>query len=249
MDILYTEEVTDMKQTVTVIIPAYNEERTLSSIVEIVRTWEKASEIIVVDDGSTDQTYRSVLQFRPEVTILRHKKNEGKATAMADGIEKSHGTIIMFLDADTVGLTHKDLDAMLAPVTAGKAAMVLGAARFWSAGKFEPFTTLTGQRVVRRKDVMPMVPGIRGIGYGVELFLNKKYERLSVVTVRLPHVFILGKLEKQSMPDALVSYIKEIRELLLQLITQYADEIGPHAKRIVKEVIRYSLRIIDMILS
>ncbi|MFZ5535016.1 MAG: glycosyltransferase family 2 protein [Patescibacteria group bacterium] len=238
-----------MKQTVTVIIPAHNEERTLPSIVEIVRTWKKAAEIVVVDDGSTDQTHHSVRQFRPDVRVIRHKKNEGKATAMANGIEKSHGEIIMFLDADTVGLTHKDLDAMIAPVLAGKAAMVLGAARFWSAGKFEPFTTLTGQRVVLRKDVLPMVSAIRGIGYGVELFLNKKYEHLPVATVRLPHVFILGKLEKQSLPDALVSYIKEIRELLLQLVTQYADEIGPHAKRIVKEVIRYSLRIIDMILS
>ncbi|MBI5019459.1 glycosyltransferase family 2 protein [Candidatus Gottesmanbacteria bacterium] len=238
-----------MKQTLTVIIPAFNEERTLSSVVEIVRSWGKAAEIFVVDDGSTDQTSKSVRQFVPDIRLIRHAKNQGKASAMVDGVVKSRGDIIMFLDADTVGLTHRDLDAMVTPVIKGSADMVLGAARFWSAGKFEPFNSLTGQRVILRKHIMPHIPDMRGLGYGVELFLNKKHESLRVRTVRLPHVFILGKLDKQTLPDAFITYIKEIRELLLQLLTQYADEIGPHAKRIVKEVIRYTLRIIDMLLS
>lgn len=237
-----------MKPSISVIIAAYNEERTLSSVVEIVRSWGKAREIIVVDDGSTDQTFRSVAQFRPGVALLRHTKNEGKAAAMVDGITKSRGDILLFLDADTVGLTHRDLDRMTEPVVSDACDMVLGAARFWSAGTFEPFNDLTGQRVVRRKTVLPLLTSMRGIGYGVELFLNKHHEHLRVRTVRLPHVFILGKLEKQSLPDALVSYIREIRELLTQLVTQYADEIGPHAKRIVKEVVRYSLRMLDMLL-
>lgn len=238
-----------MKATISVIIPAFNEERTLPSVVEIVKSWGKAADIFVVDDGSTDQTTASVRQFAPEVTLIRHAKNQGKAAAMVDGIMKSRGDIIMFLDADTVGLTHKDLDAMVTPVVSGKTDMVLGAARFWSAGKFEPFTSLTGQRVTRRKYLVPHLSAMRGLGYGVELFLNKKHEGLRVKTVRLPHVFILGKLDKQKLPDAFVTYIKEIRELLVQLLTQYADEIGPHAKRIVKEVIRYILRIIDMLLT
>lgn len=238
-----------MKSSITVIIPALNEERTLSSIVEIVRSWGKAAEIFVVDDGSTDRTAASVRHFVPDITLIRHTRNQGKAAAMVDGIVKSRGDIIMFLDADTVGLTHKDLDAMAAPVMKGAADMVLGAARFWSAGKFEPFNSLTGQRVTLRKHILPHTAAMRGLGYGVELFLNKKHEGMRVRTVRLPHVFILGKLDKQTLPDAFITYIKEIRELLVQLLTQYADEIGPHAKRIVKEVVRYTLRIIDMLLS
>lgn len=238
-----------MKQSISVIIPAFNEERTLSSVVEIVRSWGKAVDIFVVDDGSTDQTSKSVRQFVPDIHLIRHTKNQGKAAAMVDGIVKSSGDIVMFLDADTVGLTHRDLDLMIGPVIKGSADMVLGAARFWSAGKFEPFNSLTGQRVMLRKHIVPHVAAMRGLGYGVELFLNKKHEGLRVKTVRLPHVFILGKLDKQTLPDAFITYIKEIRELLLQLLTQYADEIGPHAKRIVKEVVRYTLRIIDMLLS
>ncbi len=231
---------------ISVIIPVFNEERTLPSIIEIVRAWGKAREIVIVDDGSTDKTAASVKQFLSDgITLIRHKRNVGKAAAMADGILGSRNEVIMFLDGDTVGLTRRDLDIMVSPVMKGNADMVMGAARFWSAGKFEPFNGLTGQRVVLRKHVLPLVSSMRGLGYGVELYLNKHHADLRVKTVRLPHVFILGKLEKQSLPDALVSYIKEIRDLLMQLVTQYADEIGPHAKRIFKEVIRYVIRIID----
>ena len=230
---------------ISVIIPAYNEERTLPSIVEIVRSWGKATDIIVVDDGSTDRTSACVRQFMPDITLLRHGRNQGKAAAIVDGVKKSSGEIIMFLDADTVGLTHRDLDMMVAPVLSQSQDMVLGAARFWSAGKFEPFNDLTGQRVILRKNILPYLPKMRSLGYGVELFFNKHHESLRVKTVRLPHVYILGKLEKQSIPAALISYIKEIRELLMQLLTQYADEIGPHAKRIFKEIIRYIVRILD----
>lgn len=234
-----------MNSLISVIIAAYNEERTLSSIIEIVRSWSRACEIIVIDDGSGDQTVKSVRQFVPGITLIRHTKNQGKAAAMVDGIRKSRGDVLVFLDADTVGLTHKDLDRMIEPIISDEADMVLGASRFWSAGAFEPFNNLTGQRVMLRKTLMPMLGKMRHLGYGVELFLNKQHEGKRVKTVRLPHVFILGKLEKQSLPDAVLSYIKEIRELLSQLVTQYADEIGPHAKHIFHEIIRYISRMLD----
>ena len=238
-----------MNVSISVIIAAYNEERTLSSIIEIVRSWGHAKEIIVIDDGSGDQTVKSVRQFVPGIILIRHAKNQGKAAAMVDGIRKSSGSVLLFLDADTVGLTHKDLDSMVKPVVRRSADMVLGAARFWSAGVFEPFNNLTGQRVILKSTLLPELSKMRSLGYGVELFINKLHEGKRVKTVRLPHVFILGKREKQTLPDALQSYVKEIRELLTQLITQYADEIGPHAKKIVKEIIRYSLRVLDSLTS
>ncbi len=238
-----------MKSSISVIIAAYNEERTLPSIVEIVRSWGKANDIIVIDDGSSDKTAQSVRQFVPSITLLRHKKNEGKAAAMVDGINKSRGDILLFLDADTVGLTHKDLNLMIEPIMKGPYEMVLGVARFWSAGAFEPFNNLTGQRVVRRKSLEPVLGKMRDLGYGIELFLNKHYSQKPVKHIRLPHVFILGKLEKQSLPEALLSYAKEIRELLTQLVTQYADEIGPHARHIFHEIIRYITRMLDSLTS
>lgn len=236
-----------MKFSISVIIAAYNEERTLSSIIEIVRSWGKATEIIVVDDGSTDKTSLSVKQFIPDITLVRHRRNQGKSAAICDGVLKSTGTVLLLLDADTVGLTHLDLDAMCNPVLLGGSDMVLGLARFWSAGKFEPFNRLTGQRVLVRKYLEPELQNMRTLGYGLELFLNKLYESKKVTEVRLPHVFIIGKFDKQTKQDALISYVKELKDLLFQLMVQYADEIGPHAKSIFKKIIEIIMRIIDII--
>ena len=236
-------------KTISVIIAAYNEERTLSSIIEIVRSWGKADEIIIVDDGSKDKTSQSVKQFIPDITLIRHSKNQGKAAAIAHAIAKSTGEILILLDADTVGLTHRDLDKISEPVCSGKQDMVLGLARFWSAGKFEPFNALTGQRVLRREYIEPELTHIQTIGYGLELYINKVYEQYRVTSVRLPHVFILGKFEKQKKHEALLSYGKELKDLIVQLFAQYADEIGPHAKRIMKEILRIVLQVIDTIIK
>lgn len=234
---------------VSVIIAAYNEERTLASIIEIVRSWGKASEIIVVDDGSKDKTAQSVRHFVPGIKLIIHKKNLGKAAAIADGILQSTGEVLVLLDADTVGLTHKDLDIMATPVISGKRDMVLGLARFWSAGKFQPFNKLTGQRVLLRRYLGPNMSEMRGLGYGLELYLNKLFKKRRVSSVRLPHVFILGKFEKLSKQGALMSYVKELRDLLLQLVNQYADEVGPNAKKVVKKIRSLVSDITDILLS
>lgn len=221
---------------ISVIIPIFNEERTISSIIEIVRSWGRAKEIIVVDDGSTDKTASALKQFQKDICLIRYKHNHGKGYAVAKGIVKSSGDILLFLDGDMVGLTHRDLRALVTPVVCGKADMVLGLARFWSAGwrknTFSPFDDITGERVVLRKNIMPFVSDIATSGYGMELFLNDVHKDKQVISVKLPHVFVLGKLDKQSMPDAMLAYIKEAGELMAQLLRQQTGDISPNVKRV-----------------
>src|SRR5690348_13360596 len=87
---------------VTVLIDAYNHERyieqALLSVVE--QGFSSAEvEIIVVDDGSTDQTASIVQRFAPRVSLLR-KKNGGQASAFNAGFAKSRGEIVALLDGD-----------------------------------------------------------------------------------------------------------------------------------------------------
>ena len=121
---------------ISIIIPAYNEERTISSIVEVTRAWDKASEVIAVNDGSTDQTRQALRQFKTGVRVISYAKNHGKGYAMARGIAAATSDLLMFLDGDITGLSHNDLDAMAAPITDGKADMVIGISRFWGIGSF-----------------------------------------------------------------------------------------------------------------
>jgi dolichyl-phosphate beta-glucosyltransferase len=91
---------------ISVIIPAYNEELKIAKTVkEIVDYFEArpllTSEIIVVDDGSVDQTAKIVDELnQPSVRLLKHEHNQGKGAAVKSGMLKAEGDAYLFLDAD-----------------------------------------------------------------------------------------------------------------------------------------------------
>ena len=87
---------------VTVIIPAYNEEKVISHTIEaLIETKYPKKEIIFVDDGSKDKTLAIATQYKDKIRILS-KPNGGKATAINYGIIYAKGEIIVIVDADTI---------------------------------------------------------------------------------------------------------------------------------------------------
>ncbi len=88
---------------VTVIIPAFNEEKTIAEDIDvIVETMEKPDyqyEIIVVDDGSTDKTAQ-IIKAKKEVKLIQHSYNRGVGAARKTGILKAKGEIIVMTDGD-----------------------------------------------------------------------------------------------------------------------------------------------------
>jgi len=87
--------------TVSIVIPAYNEEQGLTDVVQSLRTLALATEfeIIVVDDGSQDGTAARVEQF-DDVKLIRHPLNRGYGAALKTGIRKAAGDYIIITDAD-----------------------------------------------------------------------------------------------------------------------------------------------------
>ena len=87
---------------VSVIIPAYNEEKVIRKTIEsIIETQYLHKEIIFVDDGSTDKTLEISRQFKNEIIILK-KENGGKASALNYGLVYAKGEIVVIVDADTI---------------------------------------------------------------------------------------------------------------------------------------------------
>lgn len=229
----------------SVIIPIYNEERTISSIVEIVRTWGKASEIIVVNDGSTDKTNAALKHFHRAITLLSRKINKGKGYSMAQAVRASMGELIMFLDGDVVGLTHKDLDTMISPIIQGKADMIIAATNCWGAGSFEPFNSINGERVLWRKNIKDHLEKFVNVGNGVEFVINDLHKSKRVKTIKLPHVYILSKVEKSAVPEAILQYVKEAGQFLKAIVAIQTNDLTPQAKKVFRVAQSYIKRALD----
>jgi glycosyltransferase involved in cell wall biosynthesis len=123
-----------MTPLLTVIIPAYNEARTIGELVARVRDTPLPKQIIVVDDGSTDST-TAKLEAWP-VTVLTQPVNRGKGAAIRTGLEHAEGTYTIIQDAD-LEYEPQDYPRLLAPLLAGRADAVYGARRLrWSVGHF-----------------------------------------------------------------------------------------------------------------
>ncbi|WP_141431128.1 polysaccharide deacetylase family protein [Bacillus sp. 03113] len=113
---------------VSVIIPAYNEEKViLNTIKSVLKSNYSNFEIIIVDDGSTDLTSKVVSESFPEdeQILLLKKRNEGKAKAINFGIQHAKGNILIAIDADTI-VSSKAISLLVHHFTDQKVAAVSG---------------------------------------------------------------------------------------------------------------------------
>ncbi|MDO5823511.1 glycosyltransferase [Methanobrevibacter sp.] len=103
---------------VSVIIPAYNEEDTVAKVVGVVKKVSYVDEIVVVNDGSSDNTEAEALKAGAKV--INHETNKGKGEALKTGYKKTECDIIVFIDADIYNLTSNKVEAMIRPILDGK---------------------------------------------------------------------------------------------------------------------------------
>ncbi len=112
----------------SVVIPVYNEVKTIEEIVSKVQEVPLEKEIIIVDDGSTDGTCKKLKKINKrskDVKIFYHKQNKGKGAALRTGFNKVIGDIVIIQDAD-LEYDPKEYLKLLEPILDNRADVVYG---------------------------------------------------------------------------------------------------------------------------
>ena len=110
--------------TVSIIVPAKDEARTIANVLDRLADLPFATEVIVVDDGSDDDTAQ-IVQAHGGARLLRHERNQGKGAAVRTGIAASTGDFLVIQDAD-LEYDPSDLPKLLEPLFKGVADVVFG---------------------------------------------------------------------------------------------------------------------------
>ncbi|MDR1713545.1 MAG: glycosyltransferase family 2 protein [Coriobacteriales bacterium] len=193
--------------TVIVLIPAYNEAQRIAATVQAAASIPGVTQVIVVDDGSTDDTFRCAQAAG--ATVLAKRRNSGKGAALNLGLEAVTATLrhqdsaaIMLLDGD-LGASATGAAALLEPILAGQADMTIGilppparkvgfgrvkqlareAIRKYGDG-FEASAPLSGQRAMTPQCLEAVTPF--AAGFGVEAVMTIRALQAGLKVLELP---------------------------------------------------------------
>jgi len=210
----------------SIILPVYNEEKNIQEIIKRVQATKRASEIIIVDDGSHDGT-RDILKTldgKKKVRVIFQEKNQGKGAAVVVGMKTATGDVLLIQDAD-LEYDPRDYPALLQPIEEDIADVVYGSrflgaprrvAMYWHqvANKLLTFMTNilydsiltdmeTGYKVFRREVIENMKIRSKKFNFEPEFtakILKRKYRIFEVPITFNPRDYADGK--KIKLKDA-----------------------------------------------
>lgn len=191
----------------TIIIPLYNEEKTVGEVLEKLHTLRNLYEVIIVDDCSTDRSAEIVRSFLSDkIKYIRLHENSGKTAAIDKARQLIEGDVVIIQDAD-LEYDPSDIDSIVRPIREGKADVVYGS-RFldkkrvyfpyrinYRANKFLSFLT----NMVYRMDITdvetcykafraPIIKNmeLESAGFGMEIEITAMISQLPIKVAEVP---------------------------------------------------------------
>jgi glycosyltransferase involved in cell wall biosynthesis len=183
---------------VSLIIPAHNEAPYIGAVLAPAIESGLFTEVIVVDDGSSDGTHAAA-EKQSGVRVIRLDSNRGKARALAAGLAEAKHDVIAFLDADIVGMTTDHLAALVQPVINGSSPATIAVFRGGRfATDFSHWATpyISGQRCIRR-DALAGFTRWNDVGFGIEVALNDYLRRSGITQQVVPWVGVTQVMKEE----------------------------------------------------
>ena len=210
---------------IAAIVPALNEEKNIVNVINPLLSSGFFDEVIVVDDGSEDNTAKISRQAGVKVISLTQKGGSGKGNAMRAGVGSTDADIIAFFDADLVGLNSFHIASIINPVKTGKAEMCVGVReRFLGLpgliAKTDPIFAIGGERTLKRS-LFTALPDRFMRGFAVELAINYYcvIKKISVRYTILKKLKIIIKEKKWGLIRGLFSRAIEVWQIAKTRLT------------------------------
>ncbi len=158
------------KERISAIIPSYNEAKRIGNVLRVLAKTKILSEIIVVDDGSLDDTETAVKKFK-NIRYIRNKENKGKGYSMDRGFRNTNADIIFFCDADVMNLTPEIIEDTIRPVLNKEVDMFIAIRGNIMQKTIRLFALNSGERALRR-EVWEKLPKFYKHRFRIEAGLN-----------------------------------------------------------------------------
>ncbi len=229
-------------KTISIIIPVYNEEHTISEVIKGVLksdTLEYKKEIIIINDGSDDNTRKIISRYSTgkNIKVIHNSHNYGKGYSVRKGIKISSGDIVLIQDAD-LEYSPTNYLALIEPINNEYADVVYGS-RFISSGPYRVlfyyhylanklittfsnmFTNLnmtdieTGYKVFRGDIIRSIVPRLVSSGFGFEPEITARISKIPHIRIYEVGITYFGRTyqegKKIGWKDGLLAIIQIIR--------------------------------------
>jgi glycosyltransferase involved in cell wall biosynthesis len=182
-----TEDEIPLAESLSVVMPAYNEERSIEACLLRVLQESSVKEVIVVDDASVDSTasvVEKLMKDHPRVRLERHAGNRGKGAALRTGFALATGRVVLVQDAD-LEYDPAEYEKMVRPILLGRADVVFGS-RFLGGGaqRIRCFWHYVGNRILTLLSNCFSGLSLTDMECGTKLFRREVLARLDLKELR-----------------------------------------------------------------
>jgi glycosyltransferase involved in cell wall biosynthesis len=189
------------------VIPLYNENPLVLGVLQAITQVPEIDEIICVDDGSTDGSKEAIKKNFPQVKLIIHNKNQGKANAVLDGVNESKSDILLLLDADLRNLQKEEISNAFKVFNREKLDCLLLCTPPLNFGDrvahifFRVAFCMSGCRIVYKSDLLETVAMRSCDGYQLEVaqnwYLMRHHKRVVYLDVSALNTMKKDKLGKR----------------------------------------------------
>ena len=208
------------------IVPTFNEANRIENVLSVLTRSEYIDTVIVVDDGSTDNTSSQLKDFSG-IQLIHLAQNNGKGEAVKEGLKHVTTNAVFLFDADLLGLKEENIQAMYDAYCKNPTSLVVGLReksrlyiQHWLRAHVLPL--IAGERLLPTSDLREIMKNKGTADYGLEPYMNAYFRKnkKKIKTILLRGVNDVPKWKKSSY--GLLPQIKEAGNIVKKYIEIYA---------------------------